>query len=318
MKDKLLRVPKALRPASAMVKSVIRGLVYFRLSWFPLSVKSGEAWAKRIKTAPAVFYPPEFCQQVLLDRKIRMNLGLIDIIERNLLLTGTWDQIISRSLQVLLKSGDTFIDVGANIGYFTLLASSICGSNGTVIAVEPSRRALLKLLANLELNDPSNITVLSVAAGSDSELYKLGLSSGSNIGATNLRVSENPVCFERIAIMPLGGLLSTMDVKPSLIKIDIEGWELHALYGLEDVITKSYPKILLELTDSFLQEEGQSAKMLIRFMNKLGYQCYELSMSSELIARAIHPDLLNIPLKQVEVLFAKADCPLPSDFCVQH
>jgi hypothetical protein len=102
-------------------------------------------------------------------------------IERQLLTTGIWAPPVNGVLDAYLAPGGTFVDVGANIGYFTLVGSLLVGDRGTVIAVEPSTRDLRKLTHHLTLNPCANVTVLSVGAGEADGLQELSWATETNI-----------------------------------------------------------------------------------------------------------------------------------------
>ncbi|MCA9051195.1 MAG: FkbM family methyltransferase, partial [Planctomycetaceae bacterium] len=163
-----------------------------------------------------------------------MNLGIVDVIERTLLTTGQWDPIVEHVLRSCLKRGDTFLDVGANIGYFSLLASQLIGDEGWVVSFEPSARALSKLTRHLCLNQCDNVTVCSQAMGQSSGTAVLNWAPSSNIGGSTLnRARPSQGYSERVAVRALDDVCREMDLVPSVIKLDVEGFELFALRGAE-------------------------------------------------------------------------------------
>lgn len=87
-----------------------------------------------------------------------------DVVTAALLSTGAWDSMISGLIRTALSEGDTFIDAGANIGYFTILASRKVGPGGRVFAIEPDPFNLALLRANLARHSCSNVEVLALAA----------------------------------------------------------------------------------------------------------------------------------------------------------
>jgi len=81
----------------------------------------------------------------------------LDIIQRYIYYFGVWEQNLSCFLNERLKEGDAFIDIGANIGYFTLQAAKLVGPSGKVIAIEVSPTIFKKLIANLQRNRVTNV-----------------------------------------------------------------------------------------------------------------------------------------------------------------
>src|SRR3954447_8612373 len=88
-------------------------------------------------------------------------------VTRCLLDEGIWDLPISGLMENVLRPDMTFVDVGANIGYFTVLGSRLVGPGGRVFAIEPDRFNLSVLRANLDRHDCSNVTVVPMAAWSE-------------------------------------------------------------------------------------------------------------------------------------------------------
>ncbi len=87
-----------------------------------------------------------------------------DMIERYLYLFGQWEPALTAWLRPRLRPGRTFVDVGANIGYFSLLAARRMGGSGRVVAVEASPETFARLRANLDRNAAGNVRALNVAA----------------------------------------------------------------------------------------------------------------------------------------------------------
>src|SRR5690606_14165413 len=102
-------------------------------------------------------------------RKIRTRYGFkleVDVsqlIGKVLFTTGEWEPTTSRVVRALLEPGDTFVDIGCNIGYFGLLASSCVGPTGQVIAFEPGPGIRRQLQRNLELNAVANLKLHDIA-----------------------------------------------------------------------------------------------------------------------------------------------------------
>ena len=95
-----------------------------------------------------------------------MELCIPDLISTTIYLTGRWEPLITRYIRANLKRGDTFVDVGANIGYYDLIASRIVAQTGRVFAIEASPSIYSRLVRNLALNNCTNITAIHAAAQS--------------------------------------------------------------------------------------------------------------------------------------------------------
>lgn len=297
-----------LRTLKDFGKLLVRSGIKFRLNAFPVTDEGAEWWADQIKRWPAVLGNGTICRRIQLDHQIRMDVGLVDVIERNLWVNGIWDQPIKDLMTAVLRPGDQFLDLGANIGYFTLLASQLVGPAGTVVAVEPSIRALRKLTNHVWLNECSNVLIVSCAAGAERCQTRISLATESNIGGSALaNASTPPQRSEPVWVAPIDELLGGLSFHPKLIKIDVEGYELAALKGVRRLLEADRPLIVCEITEGFLRRFGHSATELVRYLNDLGYQPYTLEGPQAFTQ--ISPDDLSDPDRQFNVVFSHAGSP---------
>ena len=294
-----------------LAKKSLRQVIRVRMNCCGLTLAQAEWYAEKIKRYPAILNELNYRRDVNLPLGVRMNVGLIDVIERSLLTTGHWDPIVESCVQQLLKPGDTFLDVGANIGYFSMMASGIVGPNGTVVSFEPSARALTRLTSHGCLNQCRNLLICSHAVGDSIGRSSLNWAPSSNIGGSTIsRGKPATGAVEQITIRRLDDVCREFSLTPGLIKMDIEGFELFALRGARETLADHGPNVICELTGSFLEDHGQSARDLVQFMLDLGYTPFQLSESGSgrLVATPFCLD--ETPSSQAEVLFSKLSNPL--------
>lgn len=140
-------------------------------------------------------------------------------------------------LEALLKSGDVYVDVGANIGSLGLKAWSIVGSTGSVICFEPHPRIYGYLRGNVELNGASNVTCHNFALSDHNGVASLDVPAGgrsddmSNVGASQ------SVTGLSVRVSRLDDVLQDLS-SIGLLKIDTEGHELFVLRGAEDILSR--------------------------------------------------------------------------------
>ena len=169
-----------------------------------------------------------------------------------------------------LRPGDRMLDVGANTGFLTLLASRQVGPSGLVIAVEPSQREFQRLLANLNLNRASNVLALNLAGGDQPGISQLMIEpdhTGLNrIGHNGQASSEGQPC----QVLPLAALdLGEL----ALVKIDTEGFELFTLRGLEPLLLKQrIRRLVVEISPMFLQRHKQTPTDIYDLLASHGYR----------------------------------------------
>ena len=156
--------------------------------------------------------------------------------------TRSYEPHVTDAIVTHLKSGDVFLDLGANIGYFSLLAASIVKNDGKVISFEPNQYNRQLLYASVVENQFNNITVYPFAVSDSQQILRL-MTSGSNGWVVEL--SEESVNYQLVQSVILDELLQ-FEKKINVIKMDIEGHEPIALRGMEQIINKHRPIIFTE------------------------------------------------------------------------
>jgi FkbM family methyltransferase len=184
----------------------------------------------------------------------------------------------------VLKPGDTFIDIGANFGYFSLLASSFVGEEGHVFSFEPETYNFNCLTNNINLNKNSNITTFNIALGNverNSFLYLDKVNDGGHtlwgIRKESIdKIGEHEPEKQMIHEVPLDNVVfdkSFSSIK--ILKIDAEGWDHNILMGAVNTIKRfNIPIILAEVYVEGLERSGSSERIYRRFMKELGYNMY--------------------------------------------
>jgi FkbM family methyltransferase len=165
---------------------------------------------------------------------IHLRCRLPDIIQTYVYLFGTWEPDLTAFLRCRLRPGDTFIDVGANIGYISALASRQVGPAGVVVAIEPAPTACAALQETVAMNNLTNIRlVVAAVSDRDDELpLFVGPSFGSGLTTT---VARRFLLREqgRVRAATLGSLVTSEELATTrLIKIDVEGGEDRVLAGM--------------------------------------------------------------------------------------
>lgn len=176
------------------------------------------------------------------------------------------DPHIVEFLKSCLAPGAVFIDVGANLGWFTVIASRLVGPNGHVIAIEPDPINLSLLKENVSRNYCANVSIVMAAAG-DKETTALLFRSPDNQGDHRLAASsDRPDCVE-VLVAPLDELISKLVKRVDMIKIDTQGSEAAVVRGMQDTL-RSNPtaRVVFEYWPYGLAECGSSAKDLVHVL----------------------------------------------------
>jgi FkbM family methyltransferase len=177
----------------------------------------------------------------------------------------------------LLRSGMTFVDVGANQGIFTLLAAAAVGPSGAVHAFEPSPRDRARLVSNIELNRLTNVHVHSAALGSDDRTASLIVSDQEHPGHNTLgglSYRETSQAYSVVvAVQTLDQVVERERLRRvDLMKIDVEGSETAVLKGATRTLQKFRPVIIAEAQQTSLRQMGSSVRELMDLIRSHGYE----------------------------------------------
>jgi len=194
-------------------------------------------------------------------------------IGQHLIRDGQWEGLLSRTILACLEPGQVCIDIGANIGYDSMLMSRAVGTSGRVLAFEPDLKNLRSLLINLDLLPESNVITFGVALGDDWSSANIALANDLNRGQSNLRPDARGA-YQPILIARLDDLVPA-NVFPSisLVKIDVEGFEYKVIRGMDRVIQR-VNTVICEVVPSYLKQCGASAEMLFAKMNQSGFTSF--------------------------------------------
>ena len=167
-----------------------------------------------------------------------------------------------------IEKGDTVLDVGANIGCFTIKACKEVGSAGSVLSFEPTASNYKLLARNVALNRYNDrCKTFAIAAGATSTIAEIGLYRRGSGEASLMNRNESPVRFEEVKIRPLDSITSEIGIsKCDFLKIDVEGFEYEVLKGASGLIERFHPFIAME-THSF----GPKPEIVAEFLGSLGY-----------------------------------------------
>jgi FkbM family methyltransferase len=173
-----------------------------------------------------------------------------DVIGMPIARFGVYEFAVSELVRRYLKPADVFVDVGANIGYYTIIAGAIVGQSGLVHAFEPSSRVRARLERNVALNGMSHVSIHREAVSSDSGTVRLIESAdGKNDGLAYVTASGDAVGTE-VRSVRLDELDALQRRVPALIKVDVEGSEPAVFRGATSLLDRAdAPTILFESFD---------------------------------------------------------------------
>jgi FkbM family methyltransferase len=220
-----------------------------------------------------LFTPPHpgstyFGAQILCDPN--------DLIQRSILNFGVWEPNISYWIGRILRAGDVCIDVGANIGYDTLLASSVVGAAGKVVAIEAAPRIFSLLEHNVRINRATNVRLVNAAVSDRRQTLTLYSGGVRNIGATTTLASRGFPIETTVEAWGLAQLLSPDELaRAKLIKIDVEGGELAVLRGLLAQVSR-FPNEIVVIVEASWHEQPADWDSVFEQFVAAGFMAYEI------------------------------------------
>lgn len=184
-----------------------------------------------------------------------MRLDLTNEYQRWLYL-HVYELVSLQLLRRLLKPGDAFVDGGANIGLMTLVADRCVGPTGRVHAFEPQPEALDRLRENLQLNDAQSVSVIPKGCWDRAGTSSIFTTEGPDIGKVSMRERPSDGTGDRVEIETVR-IDEAVPGPVKLIKLDIEGAELHALRGADRLFSfDPPPHVIMELNLPTTQSFG--------------------------------------------------------------
>lgn len=218
-------------------------------------------------------------QTVRFAGALRMRVDPRDENGRRVFVTG-FDrrERLTRLFIDLLQRGDTVLDLGANVGYYTMVASHLVGPDGLVHAFEASPFVLPWLEASVRRSGDAsaNIRVHGVAVAQDCGEVAFHSAAPDKTGFSSIR-DLGHACSETTAVPSLAIDSMLDELTPvRLVKMDIEGAELLALRGMEHLLRRDRPHIITEMDDDFLRQLGGSAVEMCLFLIERGYALHRI------------------------------------------
>lgn len=193
----------------------------------------------------------------------------VSLIGRELLDKKIFEPDLTEQLKRILKPGQTFVDLGANEGYFTIIAGKAVGPAGRVLAIEPQNRLKPVIERNAALNGLENIIIDTSLVSDHRGTARLALSADTNPGSTGtFNAALYPVRWQDVEADTLSAILDRHEISHvHCLKVDIEGSECEAILGSKNLFTNGrVGTIFIELHHSVLLSRGRAASEIVEFL----------------------------------------------------
>ena len=211
------------------------------------------------------------------------------VITPSVLNSGVWEKYETELFLRVVKRGMVVIDLGANIGWYTLIAAKLVGKKGKVYAFEPEPVSYALLRRNVQMNGYNNVIIEQKAVLNRSGSIRLFLSS-DNLGDHRIYDSRNGRKSITVEGTTLDEYFSNWHEKIDVLKIDIQGAEMAALLGMDRVIKANEElKIFVEFTPVGIRRSGFSPKEFLHRLAEYGFKFYFIDKQKEVI-KSMHVD----------------------------
>ena len=220
-------------------------------------------------------------------RGVNWSLDLREGIDFAIYLTGSFEPNTIAAYKKILKNGDVALDIGANIGAHTLHLAAAVGASGHVYALEPTADIYLKLKDNLhqnpDLKDRVEAHQVMLMAENDldlpTEIYASWPLKGSN--KAHALHGGVGISTEGATIKSLDSMIEDLKLeKVTLIKMDVDGYEMDVLSGAVETIRRFRPVVIFEHSPYTSEERILDPNKIIKFFKSLNYSFYDLSGNS--------------------------------------
>jgi FkbM family methyltransferase len=190
--------------------------------------------------------------------------------------------LVSDAIRRLLKPGDVFFDVGANVGYLSAIAAGIVGIRGQVHAFEPAPEYFAQLKRLAELNPAHSIFANPCAAGEKNTVRTIYLTreAGQNTLVSHYKGAIDITATQQVRVVRLDSYIEEEEIERiALIKIDVEGYELNVLKGLERYFRRAghRPPIICEVAPRAYPLMATALSDLARYMKSFGYSAFDVA-----------------------------------------
>lgn len=191
-------------------------------------------------------------------------------VSQPILSAGAWEPHLTTVFRRFVKPGHHVVDVGANIGYFTMLSARLCGPSGHVTAIEPNSENCRLILASVARNELTNVELIPVALDQHRSWAHFGTNVGSNGSLRQSSVDDIiDGAGQIVPVFPLDELIT----RPvDFIKLDVEGAEHRAALGATTIIERDRPIVTSEFSIEMIERvSGVPALDYLTFFTDRGY-----------------------------------------------
>jgi FkbM family methyltransferase len=313
LKERIRAMPVVLGASRHLILSPVRS--YFR--YFP--VRGGKRLLWRSLACHVRWLEYWTTATTLSGSKLHVDPK--DDVGRCIYYFGVWEPNLTAWITRSLSPGDTFVDVGANIGYYSALAAGIVKDQGSVVSIEGMPRTCDVLKANYQLNRIRNGRIVPMAAwDAVGNIEMFGPSAGVFATASAIKSrAEQWGLKSKVTVpcAPLSTILTAAEIKATrIVKIDVEGAEWRVVSGMNELMKggRDDLEVALEVNPDSLHQEGQSCQDLYAIFRRFGFHPYQIeNLYGDLSHSSLRPPSRPRRIEQIpegeqsDVIFSRQD-----------
>ena len=286
---------------SRVIRYLLDGTLARRLS----SVRMRHAARKRLAWWEAQVGRVDWVE-MMIQQDVRMRLHLNSHISGHIY-AGYFERGERQFVNAFLRSGDVFVDVGANAGLYTLIAAHGVGQGGRVYAFEPCFATHQRLVANVHLNGFANVECYQLALSDREGVAEMYVSTDGFDAQNSFSQPDAPGTFQRETVdcTTWDALAEEHNLvgRVAMIKIDVEGWEYRVLRGGQKALSRAdAPVLQMELHEQALQSSGSSCQELYQLLEEIGYGLFTYDPYSK---KAVSEPLRDAYPRRVNLIVAR-------------
>jgi len=211
----------------------------------------------------------------------------------NLSVKGIYEPLQTELVKKEIKKGDVVLNIGANIGYYTLIFAKLVGDDGKIFAFEPAPTNFSLLKKNVEINSYKNVVLVQKAVSNKTGKLKLYLSE-DNMGDHRIYNSYDNRESIEIEAVRLDDYFKNYRAGINFIKMDIQGAEYGAIQGMLNLLKENNLKIIMEFWPSGLKRFGIAPAECLELLVEFGFRLFEVNEREKKIRPVNVPRLLEI------------------------
>ncbi|MBN1216376.1 MAG: FkbM family methyltransferase [Candidatus Lokiarchaeota archaeon] len=219
---------------------------------------------------------------------------------KRLIYDGFYEPELLKIVSKYLKPNKDVLDIGANVGFYSILFSELISKNNKVLSIEPIPSAYNSLLKNIKINNcNSKMLTFNGIATDKKGTYKINFIEGMEEYSSIGQMVHNSIKGQEYKTISVEGdtinnLVKKNKLTPGFIKIDTEGAEYKVLQGMKNTLQKYHPIILSELSEYLLTTLGDSTEKVFNLVKKFDYKIYDANNLYNEVQSPFEGDILAI------------------------